>query len=306
MYSPTYIELHRTGELAERADALRKLASPCGLCPHGCRASRDDSTETGVCGSALPATVSSAFAHFGEEAPLVGAHGSGTIFLCGCNLRCSFCQNWEISHDPAAGPTVNDTQLAGLMLDLQRQGCHNINLVTPTHYNHAIVSALSLAIESGLNLPLVYNCGGYESLETLRLLDGVIDIYMPDVKFFDNATAARYLSCSDYATRARETLLEMHRQVGNLSLTPMGTAYRGLLIRHLVLPENLAGTEQWAGWIAENLSPDSYVNIMGQYRPCHVAKQDQQLGRAPAPAEIEEAKQKAREAGLAGRGFLYE
>ena len=304
MYSPSYLELHRTGELALRADTLSEIASSCRLCPHRCEVSRREG-ETGTCRSPYEAVVSSAFAHFGEETPLVGSRGSGTIFFCGCNLRCSFCQNWEISHG-GGGRRVNASGLAELMVGLQRQGCHNINLVTPTHYTHVIVGALELAVDRGLNLPLVYNCGGYESVEVLRLLEGVIDIYMPDVKFFDDKAAVSFLSCGDYGTHARQALAEMHRQVGELRLAPTGVAYRGLLVRHLVLPDGLGGTGKWAGWIARNLSAETYVNIMDQYRPCHQAGEDPRTARRPTAEELAAAREQALAAGLTGRGFVSE
>ena len=305
MYTPSYLELYETGELEERAEKLTSLSEPCNLCPHHCNAERS-SGKLGICASVHQARVSSAFAHFGEEAPLVGRLGSGTIFFCGCNLRCKFCLNREISHGIDRGYPCAPEELANLMLDLQRQGCHNINLVTPTHYVHQIVSALVIAAGKGLCLPLVYNCGGYESLETLELLDGVIDIYMPDVKFYDNNTGARFLTAKDYASRTREALRKMHAQVGELKTTPEGIAYRGLLIRHLVMPEGLAGTGQWAAWIARELSPASYVNIMAQYRPCFQAVGDEQIGRRPTAEEYNTAVQQALAAGLNGRGFIRE
>ena len=303
MSSAAYLELYERGELEERAEKLAGLSSPCNLCPHRCRADRT-SDKLGICDSPLEARVSSAFAHFGEEAPLVGRMGSGTIFFCGCNLRCMFCQNWEISHGLDPGHILSSQELASLMIDLQRQGCHNINFVTPTHYIHAIVSVLAIAASRGLSVPLVYNCGGYESLEVLACLDGVFDIYMPDAKFYDDDVAARFLKATDYGTRAREAFLAMHSQVGDLEISSGGIAVRGMLIRHLVMPEGLAGTAQWAAWIASELSPDSYVNIMDQYRPCHSAVGDKQIGRRLTSAEFRSAVEQARAAGLNGRGFL--
>ncbi|MBN2290757.1 MAG: radical SAM protein [Candidatus Glassbacteria bacterium] len=305
MFTPSYIALHQTGELAERAEALAGLSRPCRLCPHGCAVERTPE-KLGVCGSGHQVRVSGAFAHFGEEPPLVGRLGSGTIFFCGCNLRCCFCQNWDISHGTDRGHALSDEQLARLMLELQLAGCHNINLVTPTHYVHGIVAALELAAGQGLSLPLVYNCGGYESPEVLGLLEGVVDIYMPDAKFFDDGAAAGFVSAADYGTRAREAIAEMHRQVGVLQCTPDGIAHRGLLIRHLVMPGSLAGTRAWAHWIAASLSPDSYVNIMDQYRPCHRASDHPEINRRPAPEEYRQAVEEARAAGLSGRGFLNE
>ncbi|MFC1614116.1 radical SAM protein [Gemmatimonadota bacterium] len=232
--------------------------------------------------------------------------GSGTIFFCGCNLRCCFCQNWDISHGSDRGHALTIDELTRLMLELQLAGCHNINLVTPTHYIHAIVAAVELAAGQGLSLPIVYNCGGYESLEVLELLDGIVDIYMPDAKFFDDTTAGRFLSAPDYGTRSRAALGEMHRQVGVLKLSTDGTAYRGLLIRHLVMPGNLAETRAWAEWIAQELSPDSYVNIMDQYRPCYQAGSHPEINRRPSFDGYQEAVDQAKAAGLNGRGFLFD
>jgi putative pyruvate formate lyase activating enzyme len=223
--------------------------------------------------------VSSFNAHFGEEAPLVGANGSGTIFFTFCNLLCLFCQNFEISHE-GIGEEVSDEQLAGIMLALQRQGCHNINFVTPSHVVPQILAALELAVPAGLNVPLVYNSGGYDSNETLRLLDGVIDIYMPDFKFWDPQVAQKACQASDYPEVARQALLEMHRQVGDLELDAHGTARRGLLVRHLVLPGGLAGTQPVMRFIAREISSRTYVNVMSQYRPCGRAGEVSGLERA--------------------------
>ncbi|HUU27369.1 MAG TPA: radical SAM protein [archaeon] len=305
MYSPSYLELYESGQLEDRVDQLTEISQPCRQCPHLCNVERTPGS-LGVCKSPREPRVSSAFAHFGEEAPLVGRMGSGTIFFCGCNLRCIFCQNWEISHGPDHGEVLSAEELASLMLNLQRHGCHNINLVTPTHYMHAIAAALLIAVEKGLSLPIVYNCGGYESLEVLALLEGVVDIYMPDTKFFDDQVGERFLTAKDYGTRAREALRAMHAQVGELKTTPDGIAYRGLLIRHLVMPGSLAGTGKWARWIARELSPDSYVNIMGQYRPAYHAVGDPQIGRRPGHKELLDAREEALAAGLSGRGFIKE
>ena len=303
MFTPSYLALHQRGELAERAEALAELSRPCRLCPHACGAERTGENP-GVCGSEHQVRVSGAFAHFGEEPPLVGRLGSGTIFFCGCNLRCCFCQNWDISHGADSGHALTTEEVARLMLELQLAGCHNVNLVTPTHYLNSIVAAVEIAAESGLSLPLVYNCGGYENTQALKLLDGVVDIYMPDAKFFDDSVGERFVSASDYGTRARAAIAEMHAQVGELKTTPEGIAYRGLLIRHLVMPEGLAGTGAWAEWIAKELSPDSYVNIMDQYRPCYHAGSRPEIDRRPRRDEYREAVEKAGAAGLSGRGFL--
>ncbi len=292
---PAYIELHRGGELQQRAKAAERLLEPCRVCPRECLAQRLQG-ETGVCGVADRAMVSSYGPHFGEERPLVGFGGSGTIFLAHCNLCCVFCQNYEISQQDE-GRIVSARELAGMMLELQRMGCHNINFVTPTHQVPQILRALPTAIDGGLQVPLVYNCGGYESLETLRLLDGVFDIYMPDFKYSDADVAKRFSNAEKYPERARAAFREMHRQVGDLTLDRRGIARRGLLVRHLVLPNNLAGTGEVVRFLAE-LSEDTYVNIMDQYRPCYRAHEYPPLARRPTRAELEEALRLARSAGL--------
>ena len=243
------------------------------------------------------AVVASYAPHFGEEAPLVGTHGSGTVFFSSCNLLCSFCQNFEISHH-IAGVTVDAAELAGIMIRLQKQGCHNINLVTPTHVVFQILQALTPAIEQGLNIPLVYNCGGYESVETLKLLEGIVDIYMPDFKFWDDRWAERFCHVSDYREQAKNTLREMHRQVGDLILDETGLAVRGLLVRHLVMPNNIAGSREVMAFLADEISPHTYVNVMGQYHPCGSASQDEWINRPITAAEKAAAVKDALRAGL--------
>ena len=292
---PAYLELYQTGELPRRAKAAERLLEPCRVCPRECLAQRLQGN-TGVCGVADQAMVSSYGPHFGEERPLVGFGGSGTIFLAHCNLCCVFCQNFEISQR-GHGRSISPQELARMMLDLQRQGCHNINFVTPTHEVPHILQALLLAVDGGLRLPLVYNCGGYESLETLRLLDGVMDIYMPDFKYGDAGMAKRYSGVEDYPDVARAALREMHRQVGDLALDERGIATRGVLVRHLVLPNGLAGTAEAVSFLAE-LSRDTYVNVMAQYRPCYRAHEYPPLARRPTRVELEEAIRLARAAGL--------
>ncbi len=292
---PAYLELHQKGELEGRAKAAEGLLEACRVCPRECLAQRLQG-ETGVCGVAEQAMVSSYGPHYGEERPLVGIGGSGTIFLAHCNLCCVFCQNSEISQE-GEGQIVSTRKLAEMMLDLQRMGCHNINFVTPTHQVPQILRALPLAVEGGLQVPLVYNCGGYESLETLRLLDGVFDIYMPDFKYADADAAKRYSKVEHYPEVAKAAFREMHRQVGDLTLDRRGVARRGLLVRHLVLPNDLAGTGEVARFLAE-LSEDTYVNIMQQYRPCHRAHEYPPLARRPTRAEFDEAFRLARDAGL--------
>ncbi len=294
---PAYVDTSLADLLLQKADKLEALASPCQLCPNHCGARRKED-EYGKCRLGIKAVVASASPHFGEEAPLVGSGGSGTIFFASCNMDCVFCQNYEISHF-TRGDELNAEQLAGVMLRLQRLGCHNINLVTPTHVVHAIVRALAIAAQKGLCIPLVYNCGGHEALETLRLLEGVIDIYMPDIKYSSNEEALRYSGVRDYWERAKESVREMHRQVGDLEIDANGVARRGLLIRHLVMPGNLAGTLQVSEFVAREISRDSYVNVMDQYRPCFKASRIPELSRPVTRAEYLQSVTDARRGGLA-------
>ena len=293
---PAYLHLHHFGELARRADAAVAMMSPCRLCPRECGADRAVGRH-GTCGIGGRARVASAGPHFGEERPLVGMHGSGTIFFAGCNLLCSFCQNWDISHTDA-GDDVEADELAAMMLRLQAMGCHNVNLVTPSHVAGPILEALDLAAGAGLRVPLVWNCGGFESVETLRLLDGVVDVYMPDFKFWSALWAERFCAAPDYRRRAVEALREMHRQVGDLIIGEDGLATRGLLVRHLVMPNGVAGTADVCAFLAGELSPDTYVNVMDQYRPCGDAANDPAIARPITNTEYAEAVASARDAGL--------
>jgi putative pyruvate formate lyase activating enzyme len=254
------------------------------------------SNEQGDCATGRMARVSSVGPHFGEESPLVGRNGSGTVFFCGCNLNCDFCQNCEISQMPG-GRETGAAELAEVFLHIQELGCHNLNTVTPTHVTPQILEALDLAAGQGLRLPLVYNCGGYESVDTLRLLDGVADIYMPDLKFTDTDPAKRFCDAPDYPEVARQAISEMHRQVGDLQMDENGVATRGLLVRHLVMPEHLQGSVEAARFLA-GLSPDTYVNVMAQYRPCHRADRHPQLCRSINQDEHQQAIQAMRDAGL--------
>jgi putative pyruvate formate lyase activating enzyme len=300
---PAYLEKLTTTELKLRAEALRELMRECVLCPRECKAKRLEG-KFGVCRITNQLFVSSAGSHFGEEPPLVGQRGSGTIFFSSCNLKCLFCQNYDVSH-LREGYLVTAAQLAEMMLKLKHSGCHNINLVTPTHVTSQIVDALMLAVERGLNLPIVYNCGGYESVQVLRLLDGIIDIYMPDIKYSDNETARRYSGAKSYWDVVRSAVTEMHKQVGNLYLDRQGIATRGLLIRHLVLPNRLAGSEAVLNFIARELSIDSYVNIMDQYRPAFRAWKISELSRVPTNTEFDVVIGYARKLGL-HRGFAFQ
>ena len=296
MFQPSYIKLYETGELHKRIELLNKILEDCCLCPRNCRVNRFKG-EKGVCRVGALPMVSSFHAHFGEERPLVGYYGSGTIFLTYCNLKCLFCQNYDISH-LGEGREISREELGSMMISLMRQGCHNINFVTPTHQAAQIVSSLPSAIEKGLEIPLVYNCGGYESVETIKLLDGIFDIYMPDFKYGNNESAKKLSAAPDYVEIAKEAIKEMHRQVGDLKIDKRGIAQRGLLIRHLVLPDGLAGTKEVMRFIATEISKNTYINIMDQYRPCYKAFEHPPMNRRITNEEFEEAVRIAREDGL--------
>lgn len=299
-FVPSYIPLHEKGELAKRITSLLEILRSCRLCPRQCGVNRLEG-EMGYCKARAPLRVSSVFPHFGEEAPLVGFHGSGTIFLTHCNLRCVFCQNYDISHQ-GAGEEVTPSVMAKAMVRLQDLGCHNINFVTPTHYVPQIVASLPEAIEKGLRLPIVYNCSGYESLEVIRLLDGIVDIYMPDAKFMDEAYSKRFCNAPDYPVVLKEVLKEMHRQVGELKLDSHGIAQRGVLVRHLVMPGGVASSKKVFEFVARELSVHTYVNIMDQYRPLYRADEFPEINRRITHSEYVEAAALAKEAGLY-RGF---
>ena len=267
VFEPVYMRSCRSGLLKQQVSEAKKRLRSCCLCPRQCNIDRTDHQQTGVCKTFEKAWVSSYHPHFGEEAPLVGMHGSGTIFFTHCNLLCNFCQNYDISHQ-GLGQEVTDAQLATMMLSLQSNGCHNINFVSPSHVIPQILSAVEIACARGLTIPLVYNSGGYDRVESLQLLDGVFDIYMPDFKFWDSDIAEITCNVSDYSQIASLAIKEMHRQVGDLVIDKTGVAQRGLLIRHLVLPEETAGTRYIMQFIAQEISTNTYVNIMSQYRPC--------------------------------------
>ncbi len=272
------------------------MLEKCRLCPRNCGVNRL-AGESGECHTTSRAVVSSYGSHFGEEAPLVGRHGSGTIFFTHCNLRCLFCQNYTISQ--LGEGTVTDSKgLAGIMLSLQASGSHNINLVSPTHVIPHILDALELAAGEGLGLPLVYNSGGYDSVRTLELLDGIVDIYMPDMKYSSAGTAERLSGVKNYPGVNRAAVREMHRQVGDLQIDEQGIARRGLLVRHLVLPNRLAGTEEVVRFLAQEISPDTYLNVMAQYHPCHKAFDVPEIARPVSRQEFSEAVDLARRQGL--------
>jgi putative pyruvate formate lyase activating enzyme len=296
MMQPTYIGLYQTGQLKSRAEKALAILESCTLCPRGCGVNRLKG-EKGFCGTGRRARVSSYNPHFGEEAPLVGTHGSGTVFISSCNLLCGFCQNFEISH-LNEGADVKAGELAEMMIRLAEQGCHNINIVTPSHVVPQLLEALLEAVPRGLNVPLVYNSGGYDKAETLRLLEGVFDIYMPDFKFWESRWAERYCGVSDYREAASAAIREMHRQVGDLVTDDRGIAVKGLLVRHLVMPRGVAGTREVLAFLAGEISRDTYVNVMDQYRPCGKARGDEFIGRRLTSREFRDALDSARSVGL--------
>ena len=297
-FEPSYLQLYRSGELTRRVEQALAALADCTLCGRGCHADRQGKEPLGsFCGIGRHAWVSSVFPHHGEEPCLRGWNGSGTIFFSSCNLRCLFCQNYDISWSRTGSP-VEAQDLAHLMLRLQELGCHNINFVTPSHVVPQILEALPLAIEGGLRLPLVYNTGGYDSLESLALLDGVIDIYMPDMKFTDPEVSKRLAHAPDYWDVCRAAVREMHRQVGDLVLDDHGLAVRGLLVRHLVMPNGLAGTREVMRFLAREVSPNTFVNIMAQYRPEGRAWDLPEIARRCTIEEYREALAMAKEEGI--------
>jgi putative pyruvate formate lyase activating enzyme len=297
-FEPVYMRTYTRGELARRVARALKLLQSCTACPRNCRVNRLED-KFAVCKTGRHAVVSSHFPHHGEEDCLRGGRGSGTIFFTGCNLRCVYCQNFDISWQ-VRGTPAPPRELAAMMLELQAQGCHNINLVTPEHVAPQIVQALPFAIEKGLRLPLVYNTSAYDSMESLALLDGLVDIYMPDFKYWDAEMARKYSRAPDYPEVARRAIKEMYRQVGNLVIEDNGLARRGLLVRHLVMPQEVAGTRAVMQWIADELSPETYVNLMAQYHPAgKVSRSDHaEINRPVTPAEYERALDAAWRAGL--------
>lgn len=292
---PSYISLYESGELQKRITLLENMLEECCLCPRNCKTNRLQG-EKGYCKTGAKAVVAAYNAHFGEEAPLVGASGSGTIFFSKCNLGCVFCQNHTISQGDE-GVEVDSGQLASIMVSLQKQGCHNINFVTPSHVVPMIAAALPAAIEKDLSVPLVFNSSGYDATDTLKLLDGIIDIYMPDFKFWDAASAKRYAAAPDYPGRAREALTEMHRQVGDLEIDGQGIAVKGVLVRHLVMPGGLEETQSILTYLA-SLSKNIYVNVMEQYRPLFKASQFPPIDKPLSHAEYEQALSYAADLGL--------
>ena len=296
MSRPSYEQLHRRGILQKRIDEALARLKKCDLCPRECKVDRTKST-AGFCRTGRYARVASFSPHFGEEAPLVGRFGSGTIFFSSCNLMCSFCQNYDISH-LNEGADISPEKLASMMLSLEKNGCHNINFVTPSHVVPQILEALPIAIEHGLNIPLVYNTGTYDKVNTLKLLDGIFDIYMPDFKFWDEKWARSFCQAPDYSSIARKAIIEMHSQVGDLALDKQGIAFKGLLVRHLVMPNSIANTPEIMRFLAEEVSKNTYVNIMNQYRPCYKAHENEIINRSTNLIEYNQAIQDAACAGI--------
>jgi putative pyruvate formate lyase activating enzyme len=303
-FEPAYLRLQRQGGLGERVEAALRELADCRACPRNCGVNRLRN-ETRTCHTGRYAIVASAFPHFGEEDCLRGWQGSGTIFFSLCNLRCSFCQNWDISQQ-RSGKECGPGEIAALMLSLQERGCHNINFVTPEHVAPQVVEAIAVAGPAGLRLPIVYNTSAYDALSSLRMLDGLIDIYMPDFKFWEPETSLRLAKARDYPERARAAILEMHRQVGPLRFGPDDLARRGVLVRHLVMPGQEAEAVSIFEWLAREVSPDTYVNIMGQYRPdyqvggiaANGTRRYTEIERGPDPHEMASAHDAARRAGL--------
>ncbi len=296
-FMPAYHALVKTGELAQRAKQAYQHLEDCDLCARYCHMNRRQTIKGAVCRTGERAIVNSFGPHHGEEDPLRGWNGSGTIFFSWCSLRCVFCQNWEISQK-GMGREVEPAQLAEMMLQLQSQGCHNINFVTPSHVVAQIIAAVDIAAQQGLNVPLVYNTGGYDSLEALALLDGIIDIYMPDMKYGDSRLARQYSKVRDYVEMNFAAVKEMHRQVGDLQLDANGIAQRGLLVRHLVLPANIAGTDKVLAFLAREISTNTYLNLMDQYHPCYRADEYPLLARPITGAEYDQALKLAEQHGL--------
>ncbi len=302
-FQPAYLSLG-AGALRARVQAGLDELADCCACPRNCHVDRL-ADRARVCNTGRLARVASAFAHFGEENCLRGTRGSGTIFFAFCNLRCVFCQNWDISQAPA-GPELSADEIAGIILDLQARGCHNINFVTPEHVAPQVLEAVAAAIPRGLRLPIVYNTSAYDSIDSLRLLDGVVDIYMPDFKFWRRESARRLAKAKDYPERAREAIREMHRQVGVLRFGSDGLARRGVLVRHLVMPGQTDEVANIASWLADEISAHTYLNLMAQYRPAYQVGERRRDGtprygdleRAPHTEELRLAHAAARRAGL--------
>jgi putative pyruvate formate lyase activating enzyme len=299
---PGYLKLFETGELQKRIDLFKKFYSDCTLCPHQCRVNRNESKK-GICCSGSKLIVASYNSHFGEEPPISGIYGSGTIFFGRCSGRCIFCQNYPISQI-GTGKEVSDNRLAEMMLELQERKCHNINLVTPTHFLPSILSAILTAAEKGLKIPIVYNTSGYERYEVIRLLEGIIDVYLPDSKYADNEIAKNVSGFQNYVENNRSSLIEMYKQSGNL-IVNKGIAVKGLIIRHLILPENYSGTCDVLKFISEKLSKDVHISLMDQYFPSYKALKHSVLSRRITLTEYNNAIESFYEKGL-HNGWIQE
>lgn len=286
-YYPSYRNLLKNNLFEERIERAGRLYSPCLLCPRKCKAKRKEG-QKGVCRVSDKLFIASYNLHFGEEPPISGYKGSGTIFFSYCNLRCVYCQNYPISQ-LAVGREVSIEDLSNIMILLEKRGAHNINLVTPTHYVYHILKAIYLASKKGLSIPIVYNTSGYESLDALFLLDGIVDIYLTDIRYFNNKFSLKYSGVPDYKERVVQAVKEMYRQVGNLLLDERGIGLHGLIIRHLVLPNNISSTEQVLKFIKENISPYTYISLMNQYFPAHRAKEFPEINRKITKEEFDKA-----------------
>jgi putative pyruvate formate lyase activating enzyme len=296
-FEPAYLRLLASGELAQRVDQAWRHLEDCDLCARDCRVNRRVTTDGAVCRTGERALVASYGAHHGEEDCLRGCRGSGTIFFSWCNLRCVYCQNWDLSQK-GAGREVEPSEIAEMMLELQGEGCHNINFVSPSHVVAQIIAAVHDAARRGLRLPIVYNTGGHDSGPALALLDGIVDIYMPDMKYGDAELARKYSKVRNYVEANRAAVREMHRQVGDLVLDERGVAQRGLLVRHLVLPGGIAGTAAVLAFLADEISRNTYVNLMDQYRPCYRADEYPEIARPVTRTEYREALAAAERVGL--------
>lgn len=295
-FQPSYIFLYQRGELTHRVQQAYRFLEACTLCPYECKVNRFEE-EVGFCQADARLKVAEITPHFGEEAPIVGQYGSGAIFFSYCNMGCVFCQNYDINLE-GRGRIISTEELADGMLTLQAQKCHNINLISPTHYIPQILEGVFKAVSKGLKIPLVYNCGGYESVSALHLLRGVVDIYLPDVKYSDDRIAQKYSKVPDYFKAVKLALKEMYYQVGDLQVNKEGIAERGLLVRHLVMPGNLADTEQIVRFIAEEISKNTYLNLMDQYQPAYKAMMFKELKRRTTSLEYHQAMELARNAQL--------
>lgn len=295
-YTPEYIKLSKTGELEDRVIRLKEKLKCYVICPHHCKVDRTNN-ERGFCQAGKDMVIDGYGSHYGEEDVFVGIGGSGTIFLSYCTLQCVFCQNYEISQY-GDGYEISPIDLAQIMLSLQKKGCHNINLVSPSHYVSQIVESIHLAAKGGLSLPIIYNTGGYDDINTLKLLDGIIDIYMPDIKFGDNIKAKKYVNSVRYFDIVKAAVKEMYRQVGNLKSDDRRIAYKGLLIRHLVMPKNISDTDKVLGFISQDISKEAVVNIMSQYNPSHKSYTFPELSRRITEKEYKEVLEYAKKLGL--------